>query len=240
MYRDLITNLPTILMGDPTFPWSNDWRTESFPHHTEFRNYFQKYWNEALDESTKRGFCFETEVTNVVPASPGYEITTQDNKTEHFDQVIVSTGHFDRPFVPSPLNMLYEDPSRRDKTVYHSKNWDSYRDSLKGRDVVLVGFGPSGVDLGGFLSKIARTLHWVHSSFEDLPDNQDDIKFWTRLQSREGHGNIRLSRKGEIEDLYVANDIDSNNLAIIFATVCWISLSLLSLSLRRHSRHRHF
>ena len=38
--------------------------------------------------------------------------------------------------------------------MFHSKNWDEYRDRLDGRDVVLVGMGPSGIDLAGFLVKI--------------------------------------------------------------------------------------
>jgi thioredoxin reductase len=234
VYRDLKTNLPTILMGDPTFPWNNEWRSESFPHHTEFRNYFRMYWNEALDEETRRSFRFNTEVLNV---DDKYRVTTSsDNsiKTEEFDQIIVATGHFDLPFVPPPFDSLYKDQSLRDETVFHSKNWDNYRDRLENRDVVLVGFGPSALDLGGFLSESARSLHWVHHSFHDLPENANDskVKFWSQIQDDDMNNTIRLSRKNESEKLCVANNLDENNVAVIFATGYKYNHSFLDPSLR--------
>ena len=216
VYRDLKTNLPTILMGDPTFPWSNDWRTESFPHHSEFRNYFQMYWNH-MDEETRRSFRFESPVENVFEDDAGqYHVVTSNSETDEFDQIIVATGHFDRPFVPPPFQKIYEE--RRDKTVFHSKNWDEYRDRLDGRDVVLIGMGPSGVDLAGFLSKSARTLHWCHSSFDDLNTRDQSVKFWGQVDASNGTNNIRLSRKGESKTFYIANDLDKNNVALVFAT----------------------
>ena len=95
-------------------------------------------------------------------------------------------GHFDKPFVPEPFQNLFEDPSRRDETVFHSKNWDEYRDRLDGRDVVLVGMGPSGIRscwLSGEDS--ARTLHWCHPSFHDAEMLEMQSKFWSNRRRRE-------------------------------------------------------
>ena len=236
VYRDLKTNLPTILMGDPTFPWKNKWRSECFPHHTEFRNYiFRMYFNH-LDEVTRQSFRFESQVENVFKNDSGqYQVVTSNSETEEeFDQVIVATGHFDRPFIPEPFTNMFEDPSRRDETVFHSKNWDEYRDRLDGRDVVLVGMGPSGIDLAGFLSEdSARTLHWCHPSFHDLPENARDarVKFWGQIDAAE-ENSIRLTRKEESQKLYVANDIDDNNLALVFATGYKYNHTFLHPSLR--------
>ena len=52
-----------------------------------------------MDEETRQSFRFESQVENVFKNDSGqYQVVTSNSETEEeFDQVIVATGHFDKP-----------------------------------------------------------------------------------------------------------------------------------------------
>jgi len=247
VYEDLKVNLPSIIMGEPCFPWRKC--SESFPHHSEYRSYIQSYWNDVLGKEGQSCFRMGQDVLNVKPREDhSYEVVTSESEqsSEIFEQVLVCTGHFDAPYVPQPFDIvLHGRESMREETVFHSKNWSNIKTKLQGRDVVLVGFGPSAIDFGDFLGKEARSLHWVHSSFADMSDpsrsrtiNADSINFWTRIELSPAHEScrpvVRLTRAdGETCDFAVSkNDADDDGCSIVFATGYAYDYSFLDERLR--------
>ena len=92
-------------MGDPAYPWKKNW-TESFPRHTEFREYIQYYYDGVLGSKGKACFRFGQRVEEVrrenTAAGKKYRIRT--SATEGlFDHVLIASGHFDVPYIPPPF-----------------------------------------------------------------------------------------------------------------------------------------
>ncbi|XP_060610809.2 uncharacterized protein [Anolis sagrei] len=160
MYQDLRTNLPKEVMAFPDFPFEPS--LPSFLHHSAVLDYLQRY---AETFHIREHIRFQWQVDDVQPlaegeGSPGawaVKASWQgpsassegqpDTVTEHFDAVMVCTGHYSVPFVPT-IPGLDSFPG----LVLHSHSFRR-KDPFAGlSEVVLVGGGPSGVDLALLLS----------------------------------------------------------------------------------------
>eukprot|EP00939_MAST-03C_sp_MAST-3C-sp1_P003256 g3256.t1 len=245
VYEDLRVNLPTILMGDPAYPWKKNW-TESFPRHTEFREYIQYYYDGVLGSKGKACFRFGQRVEEVrrenTAAGKKYRIRT--SATEGlFDHVLIASGHFDVPYIPPPFADTLK------KSALHAKYWDSYKEKLTNKDVILVGFGPSALDFGGYLSQKARTLHWAHSTFEAIEAAQGgssaspgDVHWWNRIEMTPGTtDSVRLyGRDSSYQDLKVTDDLEDEGsdegCVVVFATGYGYNHSFLEPTLRPKAR----
>lgn len=238
VYEDLRVNLPTILMGDPAFPWKRNW-TESFPQHTEFREYIRYYFDEVIGSEGQDCFRFGQQVENVRRdrGANTYRVTT-NSTDDSFDHVLVCTGHFDVPYIPSPFVDTLP-------CALHSKFWETYKDSLQDKDVILVGFGPSALDFGSHLSATARTLHWVHSTFDaietDEENNASGVHWWTRIDMTPGKSDsVRLYGRGSdsYRDVNVVSHEDDHRqgCVVIFATGYGYDHSFLEPALRPLAR----
>ncbi|XP_053107363.1 uncharacterized protein LOC128325710 isoform X2 [Hemicordylus capensis] len=165
MYRDLRTNLPKEVMAFPDFPF--DPSLPSFLHHSDVLAYLQSY---AEDSGVQRHVRFQSQVTDVrpVPAaegrpSSGWEVTAAwqgpeptPGATEQFDAVLVCTGHYARPFMP-PIPGLDSFQGR----LLHSHSY-RYPEPFASLSVLLVGAGPSGVDLALQLCPVAACVLLSH------------------------------------------------------------------------------
>nr|XP_034966690.1 flavin-containing monooxygenase FMO GS-OX-like 4 isoform X2 [Zootoca vivipara] len=164
MYRDLRTNLPKEVMAFPDFPF--DPALPSFLHHSDVLAYLESY---AEHFGVQDHIQFQSEVSHIrpVPSSEGqpggWEVTathqgpeTTQKVTKHFDAVMVCTGHYANPFIP-PIPGLDSFQGR----LLHSH---SYRrpEPFAGQRVVLVGAGPSGVDLALQLAPLAARVVLSH------------------------------------------------------------------------------
>ncbi|XP_015670333.1 flavin-containing monooxygenase FMO GS-OX-like 2 [Protobothrops mucrosquamatus] len=164
MYRDLRTNLPKESMAFPDFPF--DPSLPSFLHHSDVLAYLDSYAEQS-------GVCdhirFQWQVEEVRPVERdagslgGWEVTatvqhpesTQQVK-EHFDAVMVCTGHYTVPFIP-PIPGLDTFQGR----ILHSHSY-RYPEPFANQSVVLVGAGPSGIDLALQLSDVAAQVVLSH------------------------------------------------------------------------------
>ncbi|KAM6461831.1 uncharacterized protein PHA67_009706 isoform 1-T3 [Liasis olivaceus] len=163
MYRDLRTNLPKEAMAFPDFPF--DPSLPSFLHHLEVLAYLDSY-------AEQFGVCdhirFQWQVEDIRPIQRdegslgGWFVTATQHPestqqvTEHFDAIMVCTGHYTVPFIP-PIPGLDTFQGR----LLHSH---SYRcpEPFANQSVVLVGAGPSGVDLALQLSPVAAQVVLSH------------------------------------------------------------------------------
>lgn len=87
-----------------------------------------------------------------------WEITTIDVKskeeqTNKYDSVMVCNGHYSDPFVPD----------LKGRKQFKGRQWHShdYREPTRyvGKKVLVVGAGPSGVDIGAQIVSVASKVH---------------------------------------------------------------------------------
>ncbi|XP_053905517.1 uncharacterized protein LOC128849162 isoform X1 [Malaclemys terrapin pileata] len=171
MYRDLRTNLPKEVMAFPDFPF--DPSLPSFLHHSDVLAYLESYTDHFRVREHVR-FSWLVEAVSPTEGTEGsWDVTAcwaQDRMvqaTERFDAVIVCSGHYSDPFVP-PIPGLETFPGR----LLHSHE---YRcpEPFAGRTVVLLGAGPSGVDLTLQLAPVAQRVILSHRqpTLSALPGN---------------------------------------------------------------------
>ncbi|XP_064184572.1 uncharacterized protein zgc:77439 [Anguilla rostrata] len=164
MYRNLRTNIPKEVMSFPDFPFEK--HLPSFVHHTEVRNYLEKY----CDHFRLRDHIqFNTMVDSVKPVQEkrgwhglAWDITTTDgisktkSITERFDAVMVCNGHFYDPYIPAI-------PGLKNFTGMLMHGHD-YRnpEPFSGKSVVLLGAGLSGLDIAMELSSVDAQVILSH------------------------------------------------------------------------------
>ena len=110
-----------------------------YPSHRELVAYFRAF---AEEFGLTDGFRFHTEVTKVVPAEGGYEVTSvgpDGERTEHHDGVIVANGTLSEPYVPA-----FEGEFSGE--VMHTSAYKSAT-VFAGKRVLVVGAGNSGCDI---------------------------------------------------------------------------------------------
>ncbi|KAM3257196.1 hypothetical protein ACQJBY_049494 [Aegilops geniculata] len=142
-----------------------------FPTHREVYCYLREFCHAfGLADAVR----LNTRVTRVaaVPTSSTHQwavrtvhlggtATDEEEKEEVFDAVVVATGHYSQPKLPSINGM--EDWRRRQ---LHSH---SYRtpEPFRGEVVVMVGCGDSGKDIALDLRRVAKEVHLTAKSVEE-------------------------------------------------------------------------
>nr|XP_056708276.1 uncharacterized protein LOC130479945 [Euleptes europaea] len=175
MYHDLRTNLPKEVMAFPDFPF--DPSLPSFLHHSDVLAYLESYAEQSGIQDHVR---FRWQVDDVRPVlgeegtPDGWDVRatvrgsgSTRHVSEHFDAIMVCTGHYAIPFIP-PVPGL----DSFQGCLLHSH---SYRrpEPFAGLTVVLVGAGASGVDLALQLSPVAARVVLSHQGppVRGLPEN---------------------------------------------------------------------
>ena len=148
-YSSLSINTSRSRMQYADFPMPSDY--PDYPGHAHIAAYFRAY---AQRFGLARHIRFRTRVERVVPhPGSGYDVTTSDGVTATYGAVIVANGHHWDPYVPDPPF-----PGHFDGITFHSS---AYRDpttphDLRGRRVVVLGFGNSAVDIACELAEPGR------------------------------------------------------------------------------------
>lgn len=155
MYKGLHTNLPKELMSFPDFPFPS--QEKSFISANDVNDYLNLY---ADSFNLREYIKFETHVVRVRPLLENvWEVIVKDSsagkyETFLFDAVLVCNGHFSTPNTP-------RFPGRTDfkGRQVHSHEYRT-AEPFANRRVLLVGAGPSGVDIVQEIAKVAAKVFW--------------------------------------------------------------------------------
>ncbi|KIP07364.1 hypothetical protein PHLGIDRAFT_89576, partial [Phlebiopsis gigantea 11061_1 CR5-6] len=161
MYDSLTTNLPHPIMAYPSYPFPPG--TLLYPPATTVLEYVRSYAahfdlvKHIKLNTTVRLVDWDAELSQWrVQTSPTSASPTDPAQESLFDLVIVANGHYRRPYYP-PTPGLSAWVERR-KAVHAA--W--YRHATYAGDTVLVvGRGPSGIDVADEMSTVCKTL--IHS-----------------------------------------------------------------------------
>ncbi|MBA3300660.1 MAG: NAD(P)-binding domain-containing protein [Thermoleophilaceae bacterium] len=120
-----------------------------FPHHTEMAEYFDTFVDHfGLRERIE----FNTEVTSVERAVDGrWEVSTEAGGIRTYDAVLVANGHHWNPKWP-------DFPGEFDGHVEHAHDYRS-PSGYEDKDVLVVGFGNSAVDIAVETSRVSRMTY---------------------------------------------------------------------------------
>lgn len=157
MYEGLYTNLPKEVMGFPDFPIPTQHKSYiSSEHFLDFLNLY------ATTFDIKKYVKLEHQVVRVRPLNDeSWEIIVRnlpDNKYETytFDAVLVCNGHYNTPALPK-----FEGSEAFKGKQIHAHDYRS-SELFKGEKVLVIGAGPSGVDLTNEISKVAERVTLSH------------------------------------------------------------------------------
>jgi dimethylaniline monooxygenase (N-oxide forming) len=199
MYQGLYTNLPKEVMGYPDFQIPPQER--SYISSQDMLQFINSY---AEKFDVRKLVKFEHHVVKVRPlSSSSWEVVVRNlpakvEETFVFDAVMVCNGHYNTPTLPK-----YEGfDSFKGKHV-HSHDFRN-AELFRGAAVLVIGAGPSGIDLANEISKVAQQVTLSHhlreppkTVFRHNVDQKPDV--------------ARITADGAI-----FNDGSSQNFSIIF------------------------
>ncbi|XP_031638724.1 senecionine N-oxygenase-like [Contarinia nasturtii] len=153
MYQGLRTNLPHQLMEFPDFPYPNG--TIPYPPQADVLNYLHSY---ADHYDIKKHIKLNHLVIRVLPIEDDkWEVIVKDLPNNEFqtltyDYVFVCNGHFSSPRYPSIPGI-----KEFEGKMLHSHDYRK-PESFQDESVLVIGLGPSGMDITGQLSKVATRI----------------------------------------------------------------------------------
>jgi flavin-binding monooxygenase-like protein len=145
-YSTLYINTSRKVMEYRAYPMPDSY--PDYPHHSQIADYFDDYVDRfGLREHIR----FRTEVTDVRPVEGGgWDVTTDRGQTHRYRAVLVANGHHWDPKLPDyPGEFLGE--------TTHSHYYRT-NDEYAGKNVLVVGFGNSAVDIACDTSRVARQV----------------------------------------------------------------------------------
>ncbi|XP_019892627.1 flavin-containing monooxygenase 3 isoform X3 [Musca domestica] len=183
MYQGLRTNLPKEVMGYLDFPYPQSMQ-ESFVGSQvvlDFLNLYADHYN------LKRHIKFQHEVVRVKPrCNNQWEVHVLDHCTDKcfvtvFDRIFICNGHYTKPQYPRIDGMELFQGCKMHSHIYREPQ------KFKGENVLIIGAGPSGMDLANHISKTANRIFLSHH-LKEAPDTdfmgtvtqKPDVKRFTR------------------------------------------------------------
>lgn len=146
-YRSLHINTSRRMMEYASYPMPEDY--PDYPSHWQIARYFDDFVDHF---GLRERITFNTEVTSVEPtAEGGFDVTTDDGQTRRYDAVMVANGHHWDPRWPFF-------PGEFDGEVMHAHDYKT-PEGFEGKDVVVLGFGNSAVDIACELGRVARNTY---------------------------------------------------------------------------------
>ncbi|EDW09798.1 senecionine N-oxygenase [Drosophila mojavensis] len=156
MYENLRTNLPKEVMGFPDFEIGANKDSyissqdiclflNSYADHFELRKYiiFQSYVLRVLKKKDKWQVLVKNLLTNAM-------------KYYYFDKIIIANGHYHTPnYIQIPNANLFKGE------YMHSHDYRK-SDVFQGKRVLVIGGGPSALDLSNIISKAAKEVTLSH------------------------------------------------------------------------------
>ena len=189
MYRYLWSNGPKegLEFADYSFEEHFGKQIASYPPRAVLFDYIEGRVKKA---GVRDQIRFETAVRWVAKADAGFDVTVCDlpndhTYTEHFDQVIVASGHFSTPNVPE-----FKGFDSFKGRVLHAHD---FRDAMEfaGKDVLIVGTSYSAEDIGSQLWKYgAKSITVSHRTAPmgyKWPDNWKEVPLLTQVDGNTAH-----------------------------------------------------
>ncbi|XP_026751560.2 senecionine N-oxygenase [Galleria mellonella] len=200
MYKSLRTNLPKEIMGFPDFPIPESDR--SYLPAKDMLAFLQLY-------SDKHGVTpyikFKHHVQVVKPKmGPNGELwdvtfkdlATCESQTVEYDYVFVCNGHYNTPFIPSIPGL-----KEFEGDVMHSHDY-RVPEIFTGKKVLVVGAGPSGMDIALEVTSVSPRVTLSHHLKEQprtiFPDNLVQKPDVLKLE-----GNRAFFQDGTVEEIDV-------------------------------------
>ncbi|KAH8402270.1 hypothetical protein KR009_010889, partial [Drosophila setifemur] len=158
MYMNLRTNLPKEVMGFPDFEIGSNER--SYVRSDEICDFLNEY---ADHFELKKHIKFNSYVIRVTQKMNKWQVLVKDvitNKIEfhYFDKIMVANGHYHTPNYSKIQNMnLFKGE------YLHSHDFRS-KEIFQGKSVLVIGAGPSGMDLSNIISRSAKRVIISHHS----------------------------------------------------------------------------
>jgi cation diffusion facilitator CzcD-associated flavoprotein CzcO len=143
-YRSLHIDTSRDLLCFKDFPM--DPRLPDYPHHSQIKTYLDQY-TDAF--GLREHITFNTAVTRANRITGGgWEVTTNDGRTQHYDALVVANGHHWDPRFP-------DFPGEFTGETIHSHAYIDPTEPLDlcGKRIVVVGIGNSAADIVSELSQ---------------------------------------------------------------------------------------
>jgi len=164
LYKSLRTNIPKEIMAYSDFPF--DAGLPSFVKHTDVLAYLRSYADHfALHDMISLSTPVETAEYVSGESGQGWRINGEEAL---YPSLFVSNGHYNTPRYPRLVKNEFRG------LVTHSKFYKEPSPYADQR-VLVVGGGPSGVDLAWELHSVAKSVVWADSSFAD-PETAEATK----------------------------------------------------------------
>lgn len=177
MYKGLHTNLPKEIMGYPDFPIPS--QEKSYISSEDMLAFLNLY---ADKFNVRERIKFENHVLRVRPLKDDTwevivrELPTKNYKTYIFDAVLICNGHYHTPTYPK-----FEGADIYKGKQIHSHEYRS-PDPFEGESVLVIGAGPSGMDMANEISKKAKRVTLSHhlkeppkTVFQSNVDQKPDV-----------------------------------------------------------------
>ena len=177
MYDSLRTNLPRNIMSFDDYPFDSrgggDDTWPMFPGHKEVLTYLRRF---AQNRNLLQHIRFKTPVDEVEYIEPTWRVNH-----EVFDAVAVCNGHYSEPDMPA-----IEGASSFPGHTLHSHNYRTPKilaehcGSLADKSILLLGAGPSGIDISMELAKHAKHVYLSGERFNEAKppaEQKTQIKF---------------------------------------------------------------
>jgi cation diffusion facilitator CzcD-associated flavoprotein CzcO len=156
MYEQLNTNIPKDIMKFSDKEFEKD--SLLFPTRQDVQKYLLEY-----AEEVRHLIRFSMQVESVKQEKEGawdrWRVTsnsliTKARKEEMYDAIVVASGHYTVAFIPDTKNIKEFDEAYPG-VVSHAKTYRSSA-TFKNKKVIVVGSGPSGLDIGTQISYVCR------------------------------------------------------------------------------------
>lgn len=210
-------------MDFPDFPFES---ALSYTHHSRVLAYLHSYvehfrllqyirFGQSLIRVSRVQNEGETEESKRCWLVSVYDQATSKTTDHIFDVVVLSTGRYNIPKWPHKL----DGREGFSGSVIHSHDY-RHRESYQGQQVVIVGAGPSGIDLTLEVASVAKEVIFLKHgnskrAFPNLPANVRQIR--GEIDRFSGPHSITLSVLGDGKDEKYTEKLKNVN-AVILAT----------------------
>ena len=189
MYRYLWSNGPKegLEFADYSFEEHFGKQIASYPPRSVLFDYIE---GRVSKTEVRDWIEFSTSVKNVEQAESGFAVTTSDltsstTNVDYFDHVVVCSGHFSTPNMPS-FGGFDKFPGR----ILHAHD---FRDAVEfqGKDVLIIGTSYSAEDIGSqcwkYGAKSITVSHRTAAMGYDWPTNWEEVPLLTKVDGQTAH-----------------------------------------------------
>lgn len=159
MYQGLRTNLPKEVMGFPDFPIPE--QRKSYLTQAEILDFLNQYVKHFKLEDHIKVNHMVTDVRPLDETKNTWQLTAinkplKEKIIKEYDSIIVCNGHYNQPTLPKT-----EGEEKFKGEILHSHVYRSPK-PFQGLRVLIVGAGPSGLDMALHISKVAEKVVLSH------------------------------------------------------------------------------